>query len=159
MNKNEFNDSVEEELEKIVDDLAEQIELLEMKSRQETSDQLAALTQNVTQQACTSVRDWRIVELYDENNANKVVGNILWGIVVEDGTGRWNENDYVCSSLLQSYNEELEEIETINGSKYVLRESRNCSVMLPLSSIKLLKKGLSPSEVKKLLTGEDERRI
>ncbi len=43
----------------------------------------------------TIVKDWQIVSVLDKGD---LVGDVLWGICVDDSTYRFFKGDYICTS-------------------------------------------------------------
>lgn len=80
-----------------------------------------------------SVKDWLIVSVDDDN----VDGRFLYGVVVLDKVGRFNEGDYVFTSPILSIDEELSVIQTYNNRYLVLGEGE--SVTYSFSQAILLK--------------------
>ncbi|MDO6834249.1 hypothetical protein Q4596_01370 [Pseudoalteromonas carrageenovora] len=92
----------------------------------------------------TIVKDWQIVSVLDKG---ELVGDVLWGICVDDSTYRFSKGDYICTSLIVKTNEQL--IKTVNGSTYqTLGEGTRCQVLL--KDFELLRHGFSPQQIEKL---------
>lgn len=92
----------------------------------------------------TIVKDWQIVSVLDKGD---LVGDVLWGICVDDSTYRFFKGDYICTSRIVKTNEQL--IETVSGSIYqTLGEGTRCEILL--KDFELLRHGFSPQQIEKL---------
>lgn len=92
----------------------------------------------------TIVKDWQIVSVLDKGN---LVGDVLWGICVDDSTCRFFKGDYICTSRIVKTNEQL--IETFSGSIYqTLGEGTRCQILL--KDFELLRHGFSPQQIEEL---------
>ncbi len=74
-----------------------------------------------------SVKDWLIVSVDDD----KVKGRFLYGIVVLDKVGRFNEGDYVFTSPILSIDEESSIIRTYNNKYLALGEGESVTYSFP----------------------------
>jgi hypothetical protein len=88
----------------------------------------------------TTIKNWFLVSL---DNDGEIIGELLWGIVVEDKKFRWRPGDYVCTSkIIEKIDADL--YQTIN-SKY-----KCCGlgkeVTLPIEALLELRGGYSPEE-------------
>jgi len=93
----------------------------------------------------TTVRDWYIIKVFDDKNVR--VGQLLWGFIVDDPTGRFSPGHYVCTSLIDEISKNV--IHTAKGSQYVTAGPGKEFEAL-FSEIELLRKGYSPSQVTRL---------
>jgi len=93
----------------------------------------------------TTVRDWYIIKIFDDNNSR--VGQLLWGFIVDDPTGRFSPGHYVCTSLIDEISKNV--IFTIKGSQYVT-EGPGKEFDALFSEIELLRRGYSPTQVTRL---------
>ncbi|WP_278350588.1 DUF6957 family protein [Marinobacter nauticus] len=90
--------------------------------------------------ADTIIKDWFLVCLEYENN---IVAQVLWGLVVKDNKGRWQPEDYVCTSKV---------IKHLADGVFLTKNSRyECSgkgrvVTLEAEAIFELRSGISPEE-------------
>lgn len=88
----------------------------------------------------TIIKNWFLVNLEYENT---IVAKVLWGLVVKDNKGRWQPEDYVCTSKV---------IEHLGDGVFLTENSRyECSgkgreVTLTAESIGELRSGVSPEE-------------
>jgi len=97
----------------------------------------------------TTVRDWYIIKIFD-NNAR--VGQLLWGFIVDDPTGRFSPGDYVCTSSIEEISKNV--IITAKGSQYIT-EGTGKEFKALFSEIELLRRGYSPSQVTRLRNNTD----
>lgn len=90
--------------------------------------------------ADTIIEKWYLVDLQaDEKN----IGQVLWGIVVDDRKGRWVSGNFVCTSpVVQRLDNRL--FRTKN-SEY-LCQGEGEEVTLPAESLIELRSGYSPDE-------------
>jgi hypothetical protein len=94
----------------------------------------------------TIVKDWQIVSALDKGEH---VGDVLWGVCVDDTTYRFLKGDYICTSRIVKTNEQL--IETASGSIYqILGEGVKSQILL--KDFKLLRHGFSPNQINQLNT-------
>ena len=63
----------------------------------------------------TTVSNWYIVTVMSEG---ELIGEVLWGIVVDDPTCRFVREDYVCKSQITIVHIDEKIIETATGSCY-----------------------------------------
>ena len=97
----------------------------------------------------TLVTGWTIVQLINDNR--DVLGEILWATVVEDKKFRFRPNDFVCTSLIQSINDDY--VYT-SYSIYKLVDDGEEDFRLPAKSIILLRQGFSPEIVKSMIDND-----
>ena len=94
----------------------------------------------------TIIKDWNIVSIIDEN---KAVGNVLWGIVIDDSSYRFIKGDYVCSSNIINVNQGNHLITTNSGSLYQLIGDGS-RISIYSDEFELLRCGFSPKQIIKL---------
>ncbi|QTH64539.1 hypothetical protein J1N51_03435 [Psychrosphaera ytuae] len=92
----------------------------------------------------TNVEDWQIVSVLD-NGA--IVGEVLWGICVDDSTRRFIKGDYIRTSRIVKSHNQL--IETVSGNIYRLL-GEGVKSHISITDIGLLRQGFSPQEIKYL---------
>lgn len=86
------------------------------------------------------IKNWFLVNLDHEGN---IVAQVLWGIVIEDRKGRWQSDNYVCTSNV---------IERLGDNIFRTRNSvYECrgdgeEVTLEAKAILELRDGFSPEE-------------
>ena len=86
-----------------------------------------------------------VVRLMD---AEREVDKILWGVVEDDPSGRWNIDDFVCTSAILSESEGG--LFTTSASHYrAIGEITR--VDLPIQAINFLRRGISPDYYKALV--------
>ena len=96
----------------------------------------------------TIIQDWYIIKVIEPSN-EVLHGQLLWGIVVIDETNRFNPKDYVCTSLIENINFELNLVVTKSNSQYKLYgKGKEFSVCF--SEIELLDRGMSPDQIIKV---------
>jgi hypothetical protein len=96
----------------------------------------------------TIVCDWQIVTVKD-NDHN--IGQVLWGICVEDKSFRFGNGDYICTSKLVEIKPKKNLIKTASGSIYkVVGEGKKVTV--ELCDFELLRSGFSPEQILSLKT-------
>ena len=92
----------------------------------------------------TVVKDWFIVSVLDGDN---LMGEVLYGIVIDDLTCRFATGDYVSTSQIMNFDSTL--ITTVTGSLYqVLGKGRRAIV--DFDDFELLRNGFSPEHIKVL---------
>lgn len=93
----------------------------------------------------TVISDWSIVSIIDDNGLK--IGDVLWGIVIDDSSCRFLKNDYVCSSEIVKVFHQL--VTTSSGSVYqVLGNGIDSEILF--SEFELLRHGFSPKQIKDL---------
>ncbi len=93
----------------------------------------------------TVISDWSIVSVIDDNALK--IGDVLWGIVVDDSSCRFLKNDYVCSPKIVKVFNQL--VTTSSGSIYqVLGNGIDSEILF--SEFELLRHGFSPKQIKDL---------
>jgi len=93
----------------------------------------------------TTVRDWYIIKVFDDNGTR--IGQLLWGFIVDDLTGRFSPGDYVCTSSIEDVSNNV--ILTAKGSQYIT-EGTGKEFEALFSEIELLRRGYSPAQVSRL---------
>jgi len=93
----------------------------------------------------TIVRDWYIIKIID--SADNLVGQLLWGYIVEDPSDRFSTGDYVATSAIDKISKNT--IITAKGSHYVTEGSGQEFTAL-LSEVDMLRRGYSPTQVARL---------
>lgn len=91
----------------------------------------------------TTVKDWYIVSIAD---GALEIGKILWGIVINDTTCRFNKDDFVCTSKIKNIDTKEKLVTTHSGSRYELVDSGQ-TVKVDFDEFELLRKGFSPNEI------------
>ena len=85
----------------------------------------------------TALESGVIVSLYSDN---QLMGKILWGTILKDYKGRFEQGDYVCTSTIES--EDGDHIRTLNTIyKLMALVSR---IDLPIAAIIQLRAGVDP---------------
>jgi len=100
---------------------------------------------NRTAKLQTSLRDWYIIKVLD--NDENLVGQLLWGYIVDDPSGRFSSGDYVCTSAIDKISNNT--IITAKGSHYVT-EGQGQEFTAYFSEVELLRRGYSPTQVARL---------
>ena len=96
----------------------------------------------------TIVCDWQIVAVVDDGHR---IGQVLWGICVEDKSFRFGKGDYICTSKLVEIKPKKNLLKTASGSTYkVVGEGKKATV--ELSDFELLRHGFSPEQIETLKT-------
>jgi len=93
----------------------------------------------------TIVKHWYIIKVLDPKDES-LLGQLLWGIVVNDESNRFNYGDYVSSSVIKEINLELKLVVTNSNSEYVIQGEGN-EFSVYFSEVKLLDKGFSPEQI------------
>jgi len=93
----------------------------------------------------SSVRDWYIIKVIDIDGSR--IGQILWGFIIEDESGRFSPGDYVSTSAIEKISKN--NIITAKGSHYVTQGAGQEFTAL-LSEVDMLRRGLSPTQVTRL---------
>lgn len=96
-------------------------------------------------QTQTRVRDWYIIKILDERQS--LIGQVLWGFVLEDNTGRFNSGDYLCTSLIEKIKDNL--IITAKGSQYIV-EGNGKEFDADIADVEQLRRGRSPFQISRL---------
>lgn len=92
----------------------------------------------------TVVKNWFIVSVLDGDN---LIGEVLYGIVIDDMTCRFATGDYVSTSQIMNIDSTL--ITTATGSLYqVLGKGRRAIV--DFDDFELLRNGFAPEHIKAL---------
>ncbi|MGV2871269.1 DUF6957 family protein [Colwellia sp. E150_009] len=92
----------------------------------------------------TIVKDWIIVSVLDDE---QLIGEVLYGTVIDDMTCRFASGDYVSTSQIMNIDSSL--ITTATGSLYqVLGKGRRAIV--DFDDFELLRNGFSPEHIKVL---------
>jgi len=94
----------------------------------------------------TIVRDWYIIKIVDDQRLTRV-GQLLWGFIVADPTGRFNPGGYVCTSNIDKI--ENNTITTAKGSNYVT-EGQGQEFTAYFSEVEIFRRGYSPTQVARL---------
>tara|TARA_B110000211_G_scaffold235021_1_gene308541 strand:- start:2487 stop:2804 length:318 start_codon:yes stop_codon:yes gene_type:complete len=96
----------------------------------------------------TVLKDWQIVSIFDNE---ELVGVVLWGIVVDDRSCRYKKDDYVCTSKIQSLNEENQIVFTSSGSVYqILGDGIKAEIQF--DDFELLRTGFTPQQIQALIS-------
>jgi hypothetical protein len=92
----------------------------------------------------TIVKDWIIVSVLDNE---QLIGEVLYGTVIDDMTCRFASGDYVSTSQIMNIDSSL--ITTTTGSLYqVLGKGRRA--IIDFDDFELLRNGFSPEHIKAL---------
>ncbi|MGB2739420.1 MAG: hypothetical protein WBC60_02555 [Cognaticolwellia sp.] len=96
----------------------------------------------------TIIKDWIIVSIKD---TDKLVGRVLWDIVVDDISCRFFKDDYVCSSEIVNVHSYNQLIKTSDGSLYQIigyghRTEIKCE------EFELLRHGLTLAKLRNFVT-------
>ena len=92
----------------------------------------------------TVVKDWIIVSVLDNE---QLIGEVLYGTVIDDMTCRFATGDYVSTSQIMNFNSSL--ITTATGSLYqILGKGRRA--IIDFDDFELLRNGFSPEYIKAL---------
>ncbi len=94
----------------------------------------------------TVIRDWYIVSIFD---CKYLIGQVLWGYVVDDSSCRYLKGDFICTSKITRINSSNELITTQTGSLYQVIE-RGRRAELSYDEFELLRNGFSPDQIKAL---------
>ena len=71
--------------------------------------------------------------------------------MVYDETMRFSPSDYVCSSLIKTISQDVNQVYTKSGSTYLLLGDGN-EAQIYLNEFPLLRKGFNPVEIKRMRT-------
>jgi len=94
----------------------------------------------------TIISSWQIVSIVEDE---LLIGEVLWGIVVDDPTCRFAKDDYVCTSQIMEAKLDINLIKTASGSLYqVIGEGRKAKVQM--EDFELLRQGFSPEQITQL---------
>ena len=74
----------------------------------------------------TIVSSWQIVSIVEEE---MLIGEVLWGIIVDDPTCRFAKEDYVCTSQIMESNLDINLIKIMGSGLALCNSSANCGVM------------------------------
>ena len=92
----------------------------------------------------TIVKDWIIVSVLDDE---QLIGEVLYGTVIDDMTCRFASGDYVSTSQIMNIDSSL--ITTATGSLYqVLGKGR--MAIVDFDDFELLRNGFSPEMINQL---------
>lgn len=89
------------------------------------------------------IKDWYVIQTFCDD---ELLAENLWGIVVQDKTGRFEPEDYVCTSPIQEFNQEANSFKTKSGTNYVVTGNGK-TVIANIKEFMLLKQGISPLEL------------
>lgn len=96
----------------------------------------------------TIVCDWQIVTVEDDGHR---IGQVLWGICVEDKSFRFGKGDYICTSRIVKINPKTNLLKTASGSIYkAIGEGKK--VAIDYRDFELLRHGFSPEQIEALKT-------
>jgi hypothetical protein len=101
----------------------------------------------------TIIKDWIIVSIKD---TGKLVGRVLWGIVVDDMSCRFLKDDYVCSSEIVKVHSYNQLIKTSGGSLYQIIGYGH-RTEIKFQEFELLRHGFNPSQIKELRDSPDRK--
>ncbi|GEA07513.1 hypothetical protein KUL42_22740 [Alteromonas sp. KUL42] len=74
------------------------------------------------------------------------IGEVLWGICVDDMTCRFSAGDYVSTSRITDFNSHTKLVKTTSGSLYqTLGEGKQASINF--HDFELLRQGFSPEQI------------
>ena len=91
----------------------------------------------------TIIKDWVIVSIIDKE---RVIGKVLWGIVIDDMSCRFLKGDYVCSSTIKDINIYNQLIKTQSGSLYqILGDGKRANIKI--EEFELLRQGFNPDQI------------
>lgn len=90
----------------------------------------------------TTVRDWYLVRVIDENKEPET--ELIWGIVIDDELGRYQPGDYVCTSPVINIDKGF--ASTKSGNFYELVGSGD-KYTASFNDWLLLRKGYSPAVI------------
>jgi len=93
----------------------------------------------------TIIKNWFIIKVL-EPETEALLGQILWGTVVNDMTNRFTAGDYMSSSLIKDINLDLRLVVTQSNSQYKLKGNGN-EFSVYYSEVKLLDRGVSPEKI------------
>lgn len=94
----------------------------------------------------TVISDWFTVAIMQED---ELLGEVLWGIVVDDSTFRFAKNDYVCTSKITKVFTSNQLVQTFSGSIYqTVGQGRKA--IIDADDFELLRNGFSPSQIRTL---------
>jgi len=88
----------------------------------------------------TILKDSFIVHFHNEEYPD-LQAKVIWGIVLDDPSGRWQPDDFVCSSQIISEEDGI--FSTQNSTYKAVGEVK--PIDLPLASLKQLRSGISPA--------------
>ena len=94
----------------------------------------------------TIVSSWQIVSIVEEE---MLIGEVLWGIVVDDPTCRFAKEDYVCTSQIMESNLDINLIKTASGNLYQLLGNGKRAT-INYDDFELLRHGFSPEQINQL---------
>lgn len=100
----------------------------------------------------TTVYDWILVSVYDQfdsKDQHTFVGKVIFGYVLDDQTCRFYDNDYVCTSNVESIDLVNGIIETYTGSIYVL-QGKGTEDSIEFKDFELLRNGFNPEQIEQL---------
>lgn len=89
------------------------------------------------------IKDWYVIKTFCDN---ELLAENLWGIVVQDKTGRFQPQDYICTSPIQEFNQKANSFKTKSGTIYVVIGDGK-TVRANIKEFMLLKQGVSPLEL------------
>lgn len=94
----------------------------------------------------TTISNWYIVSVM---NRKELLGEVLWGIIVDDPTCRFLKEDYVCTSQIIKVYIGQQVIKTASGNSYkAIGKGRKASI--EFNDFELLRNGFSPKEISML---------
>jgi hypothetical protein len=94
----------------------------------------------------TTDSNWYIVTVMNED---ELIGEVLWGIVIDDPTCRFVREDYVCTSQILRVNIGKQIIETATGICYQAL-GKGQKAINDFDDFELLRHGFGPQQIKAL---------
>lgn len=91
----------------------------------------------------TVVKNWQIVAIIGHDGE---LGRVLYGIVVDDSSCRFQVGDYVTTSSIEKFNADGTLLQTKTGSTYQLLGS-GCMSEIKFEDFEMLRAGLSPQQI------------
>ncbi|MDO6720784.1 hypothetical protein Q4575_15325 [Psychrosphaera sp. 1_MG-2023] len=94
----------------------------------------------------TTITNWFLVDLINlkEKSLPQLLGQILWGDVLSDDTGRFKPGDYVCSNLIVARTDR--NFITKSGSHYEC-VGKEKHVEVNIFDLHIIRQGVSPKQL------------
>ncbi len=91
----------------------------------------------------TIIKDWVIVSVIDNE---KLIGKVLYGIVIDDMSCRFLKDDFVCTSAIKDINIVNQLVKTESGSLYQI-VGKGKRAKIRFDEFELLRQGFSPIQI------------
>ena len=94
----------------------------------------------------TILTDWYIIQVMD---GNKLKGEVLAGVVLDDDTIRFFAGDFISTSQIKKINPNTRLVTTATGSEYKVIGNGKRAI-IDFDDFELLRNGFSPEQIRAL---------